>query len=181
MSCNNPISPAVLSTLCLVLPLSAVQAATPLNTINVTANRMARTVDETLAAVTVLTREDIEKSQARDITQLLDGTQGLSMSNNGGLGKTASIRLRGTNSNQVLVLIDGVRIGSATLGTVSFQDIPLAQIERIEIVRGRAPNSTGPMPWVASYRSLPKECSPAPGLMLTRSMARTIPGAWRWG
>lgn len=133
---NKLFPPAVLSTICLVLPINAVQAATPLNTVNVTANRMARTIDETLAAVTVMTREDIERSQAKDITQLLDGTQGLSMSNNGGLGKTTAIRLRGTGSNQVLVLIDGVRIGSATLGTAAFQDIPLAQIERIEIVRG---------------------------------------------
>jgi len=136
MICNKPFSPAVLSTLCLMLPVGFAQADTPTNTINVTANRMAKTVDETLAAVTVLTRKDIEKSQARDITQLLDGTQGLSMSSNGGLGKSTAIRLRGTNSNQVLVLIDGVRIGSATLGTASFQDLPLAQIERIEIVRG---------------------------------------------
>lgn len=136
MICKKTFSPAVLSTLCLVLPLGAAQAATALNTINVTAHRMARTTDQTLAAVTVVTRQDIEGSQAKDITQLLDGTQGVSLSNNGGLGKTTSIRLRGTNSNQVLVLVDGVRIGSATLGTVSLQDIPLAQVERIEIVRG---------------------------------------------
>ncbi|MCW9022280.1 MAG: TonB-dependent receptor plug domain-containing protein, partial [Sedimenticola sp.] len=111
-------------------------AATSLDTVNVTASRMAQTIDETLAAVTVITREDIDKSQAKDITQLLDGTQGLTMSNNGGLGKVAGIRLRGTDSKQVLVLIDGVRIGSATLGTTAFQDLPLSQIERIEVVRG---------------------------------------------
>ncbi|MCW8920014.1 MAG: TonB-dependent receptor [Sedimenticola sp.] len=117
------------------LPATAM-AATSLDTVNVTASRMAQTIDETLAAVTVITREDIDKSQAKDITQLLDGTQGLTMSNNGGLGKVAGIRLRGTDSKQVLVLIDGVRIGSATLGTTAFQDLPLSQIERIEVVRG---------------------------------------------
>lgn len=129
-------SSAVLSIFGLALPATLIQAATPLSTVNVTANRMARTIDETLAAVTVITREDIQSSQAKDITQLLDGTQGLTMSNNGGLGKATSIRLRGTDSKQVLVLIDGLRVGSATLGTVAFQDIPLDQIERIEIVRG---------------------------------------------
>ncbi|WP_260292515.1 TonB-dependent receptor domain-containing protein [Sedimenticola hydrogenitrophicus] len=128
---------AVLSTaLTLVLPVDSSQAATSLDRVNVTANRMARTIDETLAAVTVITREDIQNSQAKDITQLLDGTQGVTMSSNGGLGKATGIRLRGTDSKHVLVLIDGVRIGSATLGTTAFQDIPLAQIERIEIVRG---------------------------------------------
>ena len=44
--------------------------------------------------------------------------------------------MRGTNSDHVLVMIDGLRIGSASLGTASFQDIPIDQIERIEIVRG---------------------------------------------
>ncbi len=136
MNHNKLFLPAFFSVFHLVLPVSAAHAVTALNTINVTATRMSRTMDQTLAAVTVITREDIEKSQARDITQLLDGAQGVTMNSTGGLGKTAGIRLRGTSSNQVLMLIDGVRIGSATLGTVAFQDIPLAQIERIEIVRG---------------------------------------------
>lgn len=128
--------PRLVLTTLLTLPVTPALAATSLDTINVTANRLAKSIDETLAAVTVITREDINKSQAKDITQLLDGTQGLTMSNTGGLGKTTGIRLRGTGSNQVLVLIDGVRIGSATLGTTAFQDIPLAQIDRIEVVRG---------------------------------------------
>jgi vitamin B12 transporter len=119
-----------------MLPVASGQAATTLDRVNVTANRMARTIDETLAAVTVITREEIQNSQAKDITQLLDGTQGVTMSSNGGLGKATGIRLRGTDSKHVLVLIDGVRIGSATLGIAAFQDIPLAQVERIEIVRG---------------------------------------------
>ncbi|PLX63586.1 TonB-dependent receptor domain-containing protein [Sedimenticola selenatireducens] len=126
----------ILSGITLALPTCATYAATSLDRVNVTATRMAQSIDETLAAVTVITRDDIKNSQAKDITQLLDGTQGLTMSSNGGLGKVTGIRLRGTDSKQVLVLIDGMRIGSATLGTVAFQDIPLAQIERIEIVRG---------------------------------------------
>ena len=125
-----------LAILGVLLPAPVSFAATTLDTVNITANRMARTADQTLAAVTVITREDIQRSQAKDITQLLDGTQGVNMSSAGGLGKTTGIRLRGSASNQVLVLVDGLRIGSATLGTVSFQDLPLAQIERIEIVRG---------------------------------------------
>lgn len=131
---QHTLNQAILTAL-LVAPATAM-AATSLDTVNITASRMAQTIDETLAAVTVITREDIDKSQAKDITQLLDGTQGLTMSNNGGLGKAAGIRLRGTDSKQVLVLIDGVRIGSATLGTTAFQDLPLSQIERIEVVRG---------------------------------------------
>lgn len=102
----------------------------------VTATRTARTVDETLASVTVITREDIERLQASTVLDLLRGTPGLSITNNGGLGKSTSVFLRGTESDHVLVLIDGVKVGSATLGTAAFQDIPVEQIERIEIVRG---------------------------------------------
>ncbi len=102
----------------------------------VTATRTAQTADETLAAVTVITRQDIERQQATSVVDLFRGTPGLSLSNNGGLGKATSVFLRGTESDHVLVLIDGVKVGSATLGTTAFQDIPVDQIERIEIVRG---------------------------------------------
>ena len=102
----------------------------------VTATRTAQTVDETLAAVTVITRKDIERQQATTIQDVLRGTPGLGLSNAGGLGKGTSVFLRGTESSHVLVMIDGVKVGSATTGKTAFEDIPIAQIERIEIVRG---------------------------------------------
>jgi vitamin B12 transporter len=102
----------------------------------VTATRTAQTVDELLAPVTVITREDIENSQAQSLQELLRGTPGLSVSNNGGMGKVTSFFLRGTESDHVLVLIDGTKVGSATVGTTAFQHLPLDNIERIEIVRG---------------------------------------------
>jgi vitamin B12 transporter len=102
----------------------------------VTATRTARTADETLASVSIVTRQDIERSQAQSVQELLRGEPGVSISNNGGPGKATSVFLRGTESDHVLVLIDGVKAGSATLGTTAFQDIPVEQIERIEIVRG---------------------------------------------
>lgn len=123
------------------LPAAALAAdESLLGEIVVTATRTAQTVDETLAAVTVITRKDIERSQAQSLPELLAGTPGLSIASNGGAGKTTSIYLRGANDDHVLVLVDGIRIGSATKGVAAFQDIPLDQIERIEIVRG--PRST---------------------------------------
>ncbi len=107
-----------------------------LSPIVVTATRNAQTVDDSLAAVTVITREDIERTQAKDLQELLSGRPGIDMTNNGGRGKNSSLFMRGTNSGHVLVLIDGAKIGSATLGSVSFQHLPLSQIDRIEIVRG---------------------------------------------
>ncbi len=102
----------------------------------VTATRTARTADETLAAVTVITREDIERSQAKSVAELLAGETGLDAAVNGGYGKSTSLYLRGTNSDHTLVLIDGLKINSATNGIPSWQYLPLEQIERIEIVRG---------------------------------------------
>ncbi|MDQ7989926.1 MAG: TonB-dependent vitamin B12 receptor [Candidatus Dactylopiibacterium sp.] len=114
----------------------AQQAATELSDVVVTANRVARTADETLASVSVITRQDIEQSQARSVPDLLSGLPGVQFANNGGPGKATSLFLRGTNDGHTLVLVDGVRVGSATLGSVSLQDIPVDQIERIEVVRG---------------------------------------------
>lgn len=102
----------------------------------VTATRTAQTADETLASVTVITRKDIEQRQARSVEDVLRGVPGLSLANSGGPGKATSVFLRGGNSDHVLVLIDGVKVGSTTLGTTAFENIPVDQIERIEIVRG---------------------------------------------
>ena len=102
----------------------------------VTATRTAQTADETLAAVTVITRKDIERQQAITVADLLRGTPGVSVANSGGLGKGTSVFLRGTESDHVVVLIDGVKVGSTTSGTTAFEDISVDQIERIEIVRG---------------------------------------------
>ncbi len=105
-------------------------------TVVVTASRTAETIEDTLAAVTVITRQEIQRQQAKSVEDVLKGLAGINISNNGGAGKATSIFLRGTESDHLLVLIDGVKVGSATLGTTAFQHIPVEQIERIEIVRG---------------------------------------------
>ncbi|BBA33596.1 vitamin B12 transporter BtuB [Methylocaldum marinum] len=107
-----------------------------LETVTVTATRTERSVEESLASVTVIDRDEIERRQAQSVQEVLRGVPGLSITNSGGLGKNTSVHLRGTESDHVLVLIDGVRAGSASSGTTAFQDIPIDQIERIEVVRG---------------------------------------------
>jgi vitamin B12 transporter len=116
--------------------VSAAQTVPELEPIIITATRTEVPADKTSAAVTVITAKDIAHSQARSVQDLLAGTPGLGVSNSGGPGKTTSVYLRGTNAGHVLVMIDGVKIGSATLGQVAFQDLPIDLIERIEIVRG---------------------------------------------
>jgi len=116
--------------------VAVADTGTTLSPVVVTATRTAQTADETLASVTVITREDIERSQAQLVPEILRGVPGLTLSNSGGKGTVTSVFLRGTNSDHVLVLIDGIKVGSATSGTTAFQDLPLDQVERIEVVRG---------------------------------------------
>ncbi|MCK9538104.1 TonB-dependent receptor domain-containing protein [Dokdonella sp.] len=105
-------------------------------TVQVTASRVAETVDATLADVSVITRAQIDASVARDALDLLRLQAGIDLYRTGGPGAQTSLFLRGTNTNQVLVLIDGVRAASATTGAFALEHLPLDAVERIEIVRG---------------------------------------------
>ena len=116
-----------------LLSLPAI-ASDELNSITVTANRMP--TENALAPTTVITEADIEKLQIQDLATLLSRFPGIDMTQNGGLGKASGISIRGTNSDHVLVLVDGVKWYSATSGSSALQDFPVSQIERIEIVRG---------------------------------------------
>jgi vitamin B12 transporter len=107
-----------------------------LDQVVVTASRTEQVQSQVLAASTVIDRAEIERLQPRSLEDLLRTTPGVSLANNGGPGKNTSVFLRGTESDHVLVLVDGVKIGSVTSGTAAFQDIPVDQLERIEIVRG---------------------------------------------
>lgn len=102
----------------------------------VTATRTQQTLSATLAPTTVITRDEIEQRQPASLMDLLAATPGVARSNSGGLGKAGSVFMRGSSGSQVLVLVDGLRIGSVSGGSVPLPYIPLAQIERIEIVRG---------------------------------------------
>ncbi|WP_027390903.1 TonB-dependent receptor domain-containing protein [Chrysiogenes arsenatis] len=144
MSKRSRLYPAALSLV--LIPLAAApsladtSAPTRLAPTLVTATRTAQSVDETLASVTVITREEIAQGQYRDLPQLLNAVPGVQITQSGGMGKITRVSLRGTNNSHVAVLVDGMKIGSATLGDPTLQHLPLDQIERIEIVRG--PRST---------------------------------------
>jgi vitamin B12 transporter len=102
----------------------------------VTATRVEQPLSDVIGAVSVITRKDIERRAVQSTQDLLRGETGLSVTNAGGLGKLSNVFLRGADAEQVLVLVDGVRVGSATSGTTPFEYIPVDQIERIEIIRG---------------------------------------------
>lgn len=134
----KPFSLAVHSAiLCAVLaPLAWAEAPTNLDPIVVTATRTPEPESQTLASVSVIDRAQIERRQAVSVPDLLRGLPGVNVVGSGGPGQPASVFVRGTDADHVLVLIDGVKVGSATLGIVPFQDLPIAQIDRVELVRG---------------------------------------------
>lgn len=122
----------------LIIPATSLAQDKPSGEIRIviTAGRKAESETKTLVPVTVFTRAQIERSQATNVADLLAQVPSLNIQPKGSFGKQTSLFLRGTNSNHVLVLVDGVRMGSATLGLTSFEYIPLDQVERIEVVRG---------------------------------------------
>lgn len=123
--------------LCISAPLFAqVEDAVELDPVVVTATRTAQTANETLASVSVVEREEIERRQSLTMTEVLRGLPGVAVSRTGGLGQPSSVYLRGTESDHTLVLIDGIKVGSATIGSTPWQNIPVDQIQRVEVVRG---------------------------------------------
>ncbi len=116
--------------------VASVAVADDHSPIVVTATRTAQSADATIAPVTVITRQDIENSTARSVPDIIRATAGVDLSTNGPYGKTSGVFLRGTSTDHVLILIDGVKLYSATLGTTQIERLPLEQIDRIEILRG---------------------------------------------
>lgn len=132
------LSPAGLAAagLCLVSAATAAPGPYKSDPIVVTATRAEQPLGESLAAVSVITRDDIELSGAEDLYQLLRLEAGVDVARTGGPGQQTGVFLRGTNSNHVLVLIDGMRVASAGTGAFAFETLDPAVIERVEIVRG---------------------------------------------
>lgn len=133
MSRSSPL--ATLCALCTAVSIPAF-ADTTTPEIVVTATRTPLDAGRIAASTTVIDREEIEAKQARSLPDLLRDVAGLEMAETGGPGKSTTLFMRGTESDHVLVLINGVRVGSVSAGLTAFELIPVEHIERIEIVRG---------------------------------------------
>lgn len=116
--------------------VTATVNAAEIEHISIFANRHTTSEQQVLASVTVLEHADIVARQAGDLPQLLSQLAGVNISRDGGRGQNASVYIRAGNTGHSLVLIDGVRLGSATLGYKTLSMLPLALIERIEVIRG---------------------------------------------
>lgn len=121
----------------LSLPLAGHAAdILPRDTLIVTATRTEIPLSDATVPVTVISRDEIELSMARDLAELLRFEAGIDIGRNGGPGQATSMFLRGTESNHTLVLVDGVRINPSTIGGAAIQNISPDIIERVEIVKG---------------------------------------------
>jgi vitamin B12 transporter len=139
----RPVVRAVL--LCVASGVSAPVLAqqVKLDPVVVTGVRQPLPLSRMAADVLVIDAERIANSTADSVEDLLRREAGLQVSRNGGPGMNAGILIRGAGVGNTVVLIDGVRIGSATLGQVTFESLSLAQIERIEVLRGPASSLYG--------------------------------------
>lgn len=115
---------------------SGVYAQETSSEIIVTANRLPQIETVTMAGTTIITEEEIRRSLAKTLVELLLGQAGVQMAQSGGRGAQTSLFLRGTESDHTLILVDGTQITTSTGSAGRLENISLAQIERIEIVRG---------------------------------------------
>jgi vitamin B12 transporter len=107
-----------------------------LDALVVTATRSLQPGAATLRDTTVITREDLEAADGLSLAEVLLRRAGVEYRATGGPGQPTGLFMRGAGTAQTLVLIDGLRAGSATVGTTSIENIPLELIERIEVVKG---------------------------------------------
>jgi hypothetical protein len=120
--------------------LAAVAGAHPIEPVVVTATRTEIPASQALASVELITGDELLRLPASDLGDALRLRAGVEVARLGGPGQQTSLFLRGTESNHVLVLVDGLRINPGTIGSAAIQNIAPELVERIEIVKG--PRST---------------------------------------
>ncbi|MCJ0762934.1 TonB-dependent receptor domain-containing protein [Variovorax terrae] len=137
-------SPARLAALALplscALPWSAQaqSSSSALKETVVTATRVAQPLSDLVADVSIIDRETIERSGVTGVADVLARVPGIEISRNGGPGTTTSVFVRGAESRFTAVYIDGIRIDTQSTGGAAWESIPLALIDRIEVLRGPA-------------------------------------------
>jgi vitamin B12 transporter len=107
-----------------------------MDTLVVSATRSPERVSETAPAITVITGEELRRTQVPTVADALREVPGLTVNESGSQGSVVSVLMRGADADQVLVLIDGVRVNSTTTGAYDFAGLTPENIERVEVLRG---------------------------------------------
>lgn len=121
---------------CFSLFLLTSVASAQASEVVVTGSREPLALSRLAADVVVINADAIRASTADSVADLLRREAGVQLSRNGGPGQPSGLLVRGASSGQSVVLVDGVRIGSATLGSAALEALALSQVERIELLRG---------------------------------------------
>ncbi|MFS2140401.1 TonB-dependent receptor domain-containing protein [Duganella sp. Dugasp56] len=128
--------PAALTSLAFALATAYAHAEPVAGTVLVTATRSPQALADVISDSVTIGAEQIAQSGAGSILDLLQRQRGIEVARNGGSGTNSTVFIRGANSNQNIVLVDGVRIGSSTTGAANWSAVPLTAIDHIEIVYG---------------------------------------------
>jgi vitamin B12 transporter len=115
---------------------AAAQETKQVDPVVVTATTVETLVEQLGVALSVIPGEDFKTYQYSTIDDAFRNIPGVTVTQGGGYGKLSTLSIRGANANQVLILVDGVRVSSPTLGQTDLSDISPDLIERIEVIRG---------------------------------------------
>jgi len=127
---------------CMALPALAFSQTFLPDTV-ITASRVMQRAQDALPDVSLITRSDIERSQAKDVPSLLQQLAGMEMTQSGGMGGVATLFMRGAESRHALVLVDGLPMNNLNFNLAALEHLPLSGIERIEVVRGNVSSLYG--------------------------------------
>lgn len=112
-----------------------------LDEIVVTATRTPTKTSNVIAQTRVIDKEELQRYQGQTVTDVLKNQPGINITQSGGMGTNSNFYMRGYDSKQVLVLIDGIRYSSVSLGSPSLNLLSADQIDRIEILYGASGSS----------------------------------------
>jgi vitamin B12 transporter len=157
---------------CAVPTLAQAQSTPQLTEVVITPSRFEQRAQDALPATTLITRADIERAQTPDLPSLLRQVTGVEISQSGGQGTLASAFMRGGASRHTLVLIDGVPVNNLSFGTAALEHLPLANVERIEVVRGNVSALYGSAALGGVIQIFTKEATGKPQLTVTGQLGQ---------
>jgi len=115
--------------------LTNAQETSTIENIIVSASKDEQKLEDVISSAIIINESEIVESGFRSVSDLLHSLGGINVSQNGGVGQLTSLFMQGSNSNHVLVLVDGVAINDLATGISAIQNIPISLIEKIEIVK----------------------------------------------
>lgn len=122
---------------------SSSSASAPLERVVVTGTREAQSLSKSVADIVLIDADTLRDGGAGTVEDALRRYAGLQITRNGGPGQSGGYLIRGNSASGAIVLIDGVRVGSATLAQSALESMSLDQIDRIEVLRGPASSLYG--------------------------------------